>query len=281
MDLQQLKDRQSTAFFPTVIRRFREIDGGNQAGLLSLTLFTTVLPLIILGFGYLSGFASNISVGVLFDRQLGLTGDLAKAVRDAFGTADGLRSSWTILGLAGFLVWGIPMTVQVAGIFAAAWRREMLPFSQRLWRGTVWFLAYLISLALHDMIAFGSDHPVPQGIALYVVSLLPIWLFWTITPALLVHDGGRGARFLATAGLAGLAIDGVILPLLLRVISPPLLESWDGFGAIGVAMTIIIWCGAIAVGWVLTACCGAVLWERVAPASIVEAAESDSAQTTG
>ena len=35
----------------------------------------------------------------------------------------------------------------------------MLPFSQRLWRGTVWFLAYLISLAVHDMIAFYTDHP--------------------------------------------------------------------------------------------------------------------------
>ena len=45
-------------------------------------------------------------------------------------------------------------------------------------------------------------------------------------------------------------------------------------------MTIIIWCGAIAVGWVLTACCGAVLWERAAPTSIVEAAESDIATPT-
>lgn len=272
---ERLLRRRNTAFLPAVARRFKDIDGSSQAGLLSLTLFTTVLPLIILGFGYFSGFAANISVGVLFQRQMGLTGSLGQTVRDAFGSADGLRSSWTVVGLAGFLVWGIPMTSQVAGIFAAAWRRAPLSFSQRVFRGTAWFAAYLVTLAIHDVIAFGSDHPISAEIPLYLVSLIPIWVFWTLTPALLVRDGGRGARFLAAAGLAGLAIDGIILPLLERWVSPALLAGWDGFGAMGVAMAIIIWCGAIAVGWVLTACVGAVLWERYAPTGTVLAAESD------
>lgn len=258
-----------TAFLPAVTRRFQDIDGSTQTGLLSLTLFTTVLPLVILGFGYFSGFASNISVGVLFQRQLGLTGPLAQTVRDAFGSADGLRSSWTVIGLAGFLVWGIPMTSQVAGIFAAAWRREPLSFWQRVGRGTLWFVAYLVTLAIHDVIAFGSDHSLSVGIPLYLVSLIPIWIFWTVTPALLVRDGGRGARFLVTAGFAGLAIDGVILPLVERLFAPSLLDGWNGFGPIGVAMAIIIWCGAIALGWVLTACVGAVIWERYAPTATV------------
>lgn len=266
---QRLQERRATAFVPAVVRRFQGIDGGTQAGLLSLTLFTTVLPLVILGFGYFSGFAANISVGVLFQRQLGLSGSLGQTVREAFGAADGLRSSWTVVGLAGFLVWGIPMTSQVAGIFAAAWRREPLTFWQRVGRGTLWFVAYLITLAIHDVVAFGSDHPLSVAMPLYLVSLIPIWVFWTVTPALLVREGGRGARFLVTAGFAGLTIDGVILPLVERLFAPSLLEGWNGFGPIGVAMAIIIWCGAIAVGWVLTACVGAVLWERSAPSATV------------
>lgn len=266
---QRLQERRATAFVPAVVRRFQDIDGGTQAGLLSLTLFTTVLPLVILGFGYFSGFAANISVGVLFQRQLGLSGPLAQTVREAFGAADGLRSSWTVVGLAGFLVWGIPMTSQVAGIFASAWRREPLTFWQRVGRGTLWFVAYLVTLAIHDVVAFGSDHPLSVAIPLYLVSLIPLWAFWTVTPALLVREGGRGARFLVTAGFAGLTIDGVILPLVERLFAPSLLEGWNGFGPIGVAMAIIIWCGAIAVGWVLTACVGAVLWERSAPSATV------------
>ncbi|MFC6715714.1 hypothetical protein [Branchiibius cervicis] len=266
---QRLQERRATAFVPAVVRRFQDIDGGTQAGLLSLTLFTTVLPLVILGFGYFSGFAANISVGVLFQRQLGLSGSLGQTVREAFGAADALRSSWTVVGLAGFLVWGIPMTSQVAGIFAAAWRREPLTFWQRVGRGTLWFVAYLVTLAIHDVVAFGGDHPLSVAIPLYLVSLIPLWVFWTVTPALLVREGGRGARFLVTAGFAGLTIDGVILPLVERLFAPSLLEGWNGFGPIGVAMAIIIWCGAIAVGWVLTACVGAVLWERSAPSATV------------
>jgi hypothetical protein len=243
---------------------------------LSVTLFTTVLPLIILGFGYFSGFADNVSVGTLFERELGLYGAMAQMVRDAFGSADALRSSWTILGLAGFLVWGIPMTVTVAGIFARAWRRAPLSFLQRLWRGTCWFVLYLVTLAIHDQVAFGSDHSTPVTFLLICVSLVPTWVFWTLTPALLVRDGARGGRFLAKAGLAGLVIEGVALSVAQRLLFPPMLAGWTGFGPIGVAMAIITWCGVIGIGWVATACVGAVLWERSAPPDTVIAAQTDT-----
>jgi hypothetical protein len=241
-----------------------------------VTLFTAVLPLIILGFGYFSGFADNVSVGTLFDRQLGLHGAQAETVRDAFGSAHALRSSWTILCLAGFLVWGIPMTVTVAGIFARAWLRAPLTFTQRLWRGTCWSVLYLVTLTINGQVAFGSDHSVLAQFLLVCVSLVPTWLFWTLTPALLVRDGARGARFLAKAGLAGLVIEGVVLSVALRLLFPPMLAGWTGFGPIGVAMAIMTWCGVIGIGWVATACVGAVLWERSAPPDSVIAAQTDA-----
>ena len=246
-----------------MLRRFNEIDGGNQAAILSVTLFTTVLPLIILGFGYFSGFANNISIGVLFERQVGLSGAMAQTVRDAFGSADALRSSWTVVGLAGFLVWGIPMAVTVAAIFAAAWRRDPMTFWQRLWRCTLWFACYMVTLALHDRVAFSADHSLLARVALFTVSLVPIWLFWTLTPALLVRDGARGARFLMKAGLAGVVINGIVLSLALRVVFPPLLSGLTAFGPMGVAMAIVTWCGVIGMAWVATACVGAVWWEAV------------------
>jgi hypothetical protein len=272
----ELEQRRRVAFLSAVLRRYRDIDGGTYAGLTSIQLFSTVLPLIILGFGYFNGFAREVSVGTLFDRQLGLHGSNAQTVRDAFGSADGLHSSWTVLGLAGFLACGIPMTAAVAGMFARAWLRAQFSFRQRLWRGATWFVLYLATLAAHEQIAFGADHQTTEQLALFCISLLPIWLFWTLTPVLLVRDGGRGWRFLATAGVAGLVIDGFVLSVALRLLFPFLLSGWTGFGPIGVAMVAMTWCGVIGTGWVVTACVSAVLWERSAPPDTVIAAETDT-----
>ena len=73
-------------------------------------------------------------------------------------------------------------------------------------------------------------------------------------------------------------IDGTIIPLAARVIFPPLLRGWDGFGPIGVAMTMMTWCWVIGIGWVVTACVSAVLWERTAPSDTV--IESQTAEVT-
>lgn len=270
----RLQQRRSMGFLSAVLGRFNQIEGGNQATILSVTLFTTILPLIIIGFAYLHGFAGDASVGSLFDREVGLSGSLSQSVREAFGAADGVRSSWTIIGMAGFLLAGIPMAVTVAAIFARAWMREQMSFGQRLWRGVVWFVLYLVALGVHDEIAFGEDHSVVPGLLLYTASLMPVWLFWTCTPALLVRGGGRGWRFLGLAGLAGAVINGIVLAAAMRLIFPPMLAGWAGFGPMGVAMAIVTWCGVIAVGWVATACVGAVIWERSAPVDTVVEAET-------
>jgi len=73
-------------------------------------------------------------------------------------------------------------------------------------------------------------------------------------------------------------IDATIIPLAARVIFPPLLRGWDGFGPIGVAMTLMTWCGVVGFGWVVTACVGAVLWERTAPPETV--IESQTAESS-
>jgi hypothetical protein len=40
-------------------------------------------------------------------------------------------------------------------------------FRQRLWRRAVWFFLYLATLAAHDQIAFGGDHPKSVEILLF------------------------------------------------------------------------------------------------------------------
>jgi hypothetical protein len=260
-----------------VAARFTEVDGATLGALVSIQLFTTVIPLIIIGFDYFSGFAENASPGTLFIREVGLVYPLTERVRAAFGDSSAFRSSWTFIGIAGFLVWGIPMSITIAGIFAKAWRREQFGVGQRLLRGAVWFVLYVTMIALRERIAFGGDHTGAIRALLFVAALVPVWLFWSLTPILLVRDGGRGLRYLALAGLAGAVIDGTILPLAARILFPPLLRGWTGLGPIGVAMALMTWCGVIGIGWVLTACVGAVLWERTAPSETVIEAQTDVA----
>jgi hypothetical protein len=105
---------------------------------------------------------------------------------------------------------------------------------------------------------------------------LPVWIFWSLTPALLVRDGGRGRKYLVLAGLAGAVIDGIVLPLGSRWLFPPVLNGWEELGPIGVAMALLTWCGAVGTGWVITACVGAVLWERYAPSKTVVESQTDA-----
>ncbi|MCV7226655.1 hypothetical protein [Mycolicibacterium komossense] len=259
-----------------IITRFNEIDGSTLGILVSVQLFTTVIPLIIMGFSYLTGFADNASPGTVFSRALGLVAPLTDHVRDAFGHSSGLRSSWTFVGVAGFLIWVIPMGTTIAGVFAKAWRREQFGLVGKVWRGVAWFALYLAMIGFRERIAFGGDHHGLLRVVRFVASLIPVWIFWSLTPMLLVRDGGRGRKYVVLAGLAGVVIDGTIIPIAARIVFPRLLNGWDELGPIGVAMALLTWCGVIGTAWVVTACVGAVLWERSAPSqTVIESQEDD------
>lgn len=272
--LQRLDAARKLSLTDAVRIRFGEIDGANQAVLVSVQLFTVVIPLMILGFGFFEGFAENASPGTVWIRELGLVEPASGQVREAFGDSAGLKSLWSALGLAAFLVWGIPMAITVAGMFAKAWRREQFGAVQRVWRGAIWFVLYLTMLVLRERIAYSSEHTVAVQVLLIAVALIPVWAFWSLTPAVLVRDGGRGWRYLMLAGLAGVVIDGIIIPLGGRLAFPTVITGWNSFGPMGVAMALFTWCGVIGIGWVITACVSAVLWERLAPAETVLAAQT-------
>lgn len=264
----KLKRSRKTALLAAVIERFFEIDGLTLSGLMSIQLFTTVIPLIIIGFAYFSGFASNASVGDLIIRDLGLHHPLDDRVHEAFGAPSGVQYVWTFLGLGAFLVWGIPMSIKVAGIFAQAWRRQQFGMAEKLGRGAAWFVLYLGIMTAHERIGFAGQHEAGVRAALLVVSLVPVWIFWSLTPLLLVRGGGRGWKYHLLAGFAGVVIDGIVLTAAVRVGFPIMLRGWTGFGPMGVAMTLMAWCGVIATGWVVIACTSAIIWERIAPAEI-------------
>jgi len=188
----RLAETRKKSLAGAVAARFTEIDGGTLGVVVSVQLVTTVIPLIIIGFDFLSGFAESVSPGALIIRELGLVSPLSERVREAFGDSSAFRTSWTFIGVAGFLVWGIPMSITIAGIFAKAWRREQFGLGGRLWRGATWFVIYLLMIGLRERIALGGEHPTWIRALLFVAALVPIWIFWSLTPVLLVLSRARG-----------------------------------------------------------------------------------------
>lgn len=273
--LDALEQRRSLGFFVATTRRFFAIEGLDHGGLLAIEFFTTVIPLVIIGFSWFRGFAANGNVGEMFIRQLDLEGDVAQNVRNTFGTAAQLRSVWTLAGLAGFLVWGIPMSVTVSRMFALAWRRDQWPIVTRLWRGTAWFVVYLATMLSSQRLGVMGKEAFHGGWPFRVLSLAPSFVFWAVSPIILVRNGNRAPRQLLQAGLVGMIIDAVVLRFGASLFFPALLRGWQGFGPIGVAMTLMTWSGVIGIGWVVSACAGAVLWERSAPAQLVVDTQTD------
>jgi hypothetical protein len=245
-------------------KRFFEIEGLDLAGLLALELFTTVIPLVLIGYSWASDFSSNLSFGDFMIKWMDLKGQSASVVQGLFGTSASLRSTWTVLGLAGFLFWGIPMSSQVAKTYARAFRRERWPFWTEVWRGTAWFVLLLGTYVLTAVITSGHADGAGHWV-FYTISLAPGFVLWSISPVILIRAGHAAWRHLAWCGLAGVVIGTIGSRLTLLVVFPKLLAGWVGFGPIGVAMAMMTTASVIAVLWVVTAVLGAVLWERNAP----------------
>jgi hypothetical protein len=241
-------------------RRFFSINGLDLGALMALELFTTVLPILLIGVAWFEHFHSNENIGDLFLDQLGVHGSLATFVRGEFGNAAELHPIWTLLGVMGYLVWGIPMSMTVARVFAAAWVRPMHTVFQRIWRGAVWFAIYVLTLLINHRLAL-FDGPVVVRLLLVPVAFAVSALFWGSSPMLLVRGAPRTRRAVLVAGVTGAVVMLLMRTLVIKIVFPLLLSGWDGFGPIGVAFTIMTWCGVNGIAWVAIACMGAAFTE--------------------
>jgi hypothetical protein len=248
-------------------RRFFLIEGLDLGGLIALELFTTVMPLMLIGFARLKNFDSAANLGDVFAAQLGAKGQFAEAIRREFGQASGLQSVWSPVSLLGYLVWGIPMSLTVARMFAQAWQKPQYSIAQRLWRGSVWFVLYLVTASLGERILIMSNQFLPRPL-LHLLAIVASVVFWGLSPVLLVPGVRLEMKPFLAAGLTGALISLVVMRMVVRVVFPSLLAGWEGFGPIGVALTMMTWSGVVGIVWVVVACAGAVYNEHAHRASI-------------
>ncbi len=249
------------------LRRFLSIDGFDLAGLVSLELFLTVFPITIVGYAVLAPAKARRSVGELMARQLHLSGDNATLVIQTFGDSASLRSAYdSVSGILGFVIWGIPMSFTVTRVFIKAWRRADPRFWSQVWRGACWFSLYLVASFGSDVVEQTVKHTIGRSLLGFVVGmaagLLPLIVLWAASHPILVPDAGWDLAAMTVVGLSGAVLNGLVLRLTEVAAFPSLMSWWTGFGPLGVAMTLLTWSLVQGVGWVLTACLGAVLVER-------------------
>lgn len=273
--LERLEHGRRTGALVAIARRFGEITGMDQSGLLAVELFTTIIPLIVIGYAVVHRFSADLNPGNLLIQMMNLSGDLAATVRHTFGSTRELSKVWTVTGMASFLFWGIPMSLTVSRLFNLAWRREPFDIGWRILRGFGWFLLYLLTISASLRIGYLAEGTMARW-TLFIVSAVPYAVFWAVTPVILVRDGGKGWSYMWRVGLTGAVIDSIALRLTARIVFPWLLSGWDGFGPIGVALTMMTWCGIIGTGWVITACATAVMWESAVPIEMAAEAQAAS-----
>ena len=265
--LADAENRRGWGIVVAATRRFMSIEGFDLAGLVALELFLTVVPLTIIGYALFAPHKAGTAVGDLYVRQLHLAGDDANLVRRTFGSVFELQAAYSDpWGLLGWAIWGIPMALTVAKVFAKAWTMPEPGFWTQVWRGTAWFLLYMAATVCSDVIEMSSRHLLPHGPVAYfggmLVGLLPLVILWAASHPLLVPGARWNTSTMILIGLIGAVLTGPVMRIAEVPAFPLFMSWWEGFGPLGVAMTLLTWSMVQGLGWLVAACLGAVVVER-------------------
>ena len=247
-----------------VRRRFKEIEGGDLSVLIALSLFVAMVPLVLLGFSWLTGFSSSANLASLIIRHDDLHEPVAGIVRGTFASASADRSSSSVLGVLSWAVAGFPLAVSVQKTFARAWRVPMLTWMASYLRGGLWFLLYVATQLGVEAAKWTLGRNLGLGVLAGLAGVALTFVLWGATPHLLLGKDLGGWR-----GLVPTAVAGTVVTVGLRLVSLVLLPRWLAswavpFGAIGASIALLLVVQLLATGWVVVAAFGAVYWERIA-----------------
>jgi membrane protein len=222
--------------------RYSELEGGMVAAAVTLSIFISLFPALLVGtaiIGFIAQGRVDLS-GQIIDK-LGLTGNAADTLREAIGTASHSRKTASIVGLAG-LAWsslGVVQAIQLA--VDRAWQVKGGAIIDK-----VKSLGWLVATG-------GLVAATTAGTAM-VVSVLPGWIaplmiivtvainvlmFWC-TFALLGHQSVGWRALLPGAVFAGIALQ--VLTLAGAFIVPRSVASSSAlYGSMGVVFAILAW----------------------------------------
>jgi uncharacterized BrkB/YihY/UPF0761 family membrane protein len=222
----------------------------NSAEALVLGTFLSVVPalLAIYALSDLSaGSGNGIAQHLIY--RLHIHEPAARLLSSAFGSEASNAAAATVIGLLGFLVFGLGLGKIVQAVYARAWGIEVRSLADR-WRFALWFVVSTILLGLQVteeslVSSLGWVLASPVGLAVLVA-------FWLWTPWLLLH------RTISLRLLLPGALLVAVVYMLAVTVSEFVLGYWitdNGrfFGSFGVVLALVAWAQVVAGIWLACA----------------------------
>lgn len=222
--------------------RYSELEGGVIAAAVTLSIFISLFPALLVGTAII-GFVASGQVdlsGQIIDK-LGLSGTAADTLRDAIGTAQHSRKTASIVGLAGlaFSALGVVQAIQHA--VDRAWQVQGGGIVDKV-KASAWllvtgavFIATTAATALVVSVLPGWAAPF-MIIATVGINILMFWFTFT----LLGHQKVGWRPLLPGAVFAGIGMQ--VLTLAGAIILPRSVASSSAlYGSLGVVFAILAW----------------------------------------
>jgi len=217
------------------------VGGGPLSAALALAAFVSLFPLVLVGIAVVGFVASNdVNLAAETVDRLGLTGQAAETMLDAFRTAEETRRAATIVGFATLLWSGLGVVSTAETVINAAWQAKSRGLVGKL-NALAWLAGagslLLVSIGLTSLASIVPGPAVIPTVAVGLVLDTALFL-WTFQRLANVSVGWRDHLRGALVGAVGLGV----LKLVGAVYVPRLVSSASAlYGSIGVVFAVLAW----------------------------------------
>lgn len=171
-----------------------------------------------------------------------LSGSGADAVRAAFSASAASGTSVTVIGAVVVVVSALSFSRALQRVFERTW--ELPRLGMRATSGGLrWLVVVVIYIGLHPLLADAF-----HGLAGFVAASIAAFVFWLLTPYLLLRGRIAWRRLIPQAALCGIGMTVLTVGCALYV-PRAMSNSSEQFGAIGVAFTLlsVLWAGGFVI----------------------------------
>jgi membrane protein len=245
--------------------RYGEVRGNTLAAAVTFQAFVALFPLILV----IVGVVGFVSVGSSTDvagkiiSNLGLTGEGARAIRDAVTAAERSRQAASAVGLVGLFWTALGLINALQYAYGRVWNLETRGLRNKV-VGLGWLLGaaliFAIGAAITAAVALLPTVFAPLGIVLALGVNFVLWL-WT---AKVLPNRVIGLRPLVPGALLG-AVGMEVLKIVGGIYVPRVVtHSSELYGSLGVVFAILAWLLFFGRLIVYSAALNVVLYEKTA-----------------
>lgn len=231
--------RRLVAIVRRLVERLLEIEIVDRALVVGAQAFGAVIPLLIVVASLRPRADRSFADTVI--AHFDLSGSGAEAVRSAFSASES-GASVSLLGCVLVVFSALSFSRTLQRVFERTW--DLPPLGVRATAGGLrWLAVVVVYLGLHPLLA-GSLH----GLVGFVAASTGAFVFWLLTPYLLLRGRIAWRRLIPQAALCGIGMTVLTVGCALYV-PRAMSNSSEEFGAIGVAFTLlsVLWAGGFVI----------------------------------